>query len=368
MEWSKYGHTFRPSILTHKYFGLKSTPFLAFTLIFLLSWKETHPKPMKGYTYLLLIFLLQACSSTKELKFKKSMHRMEDQSLDVQTKTDSINLYGTLTLPKATNKVPLAIIIAGSGPTDRDCNNPLGNSDAYKMIAEGLMQNGIATLRYDKRMVGKSIDVIMPEEKMSFDLSVVDALSWIKLYKDDARFSSITILGHSEGSLVGILASQKSTVAKFVSLAGPAKAADDILLQQIGKQIPFAVPNVKKVFDRIKTGEIVEDVDPTLLSILRPSVQPYMASWFQYTPTEELKKLKIPVLIIQGTTDIQVETEEAEQLHAAYPSSKLKILEGSNHIFKDAPAEMGENMKTYSDPSLPLSDGFVELLAEFIKE
>lgn len=323
---------------------------------------------MKNIAYLLLFLLLQSCNSTKELKFKKSMHRVEDQSIDVQTKNDSINLYGTLTLPKATNKVPLAIIIAGSGPTDRDCNNPMGKSDAYKMIAEGLMANGIATLRYDKRMVGKSIDIIMPEEQMNFDLGVEDAISWINKYQDDARFSDISILGHSEGSLVGILAAQKTPIAKFVSLAGPARAADEILLSQIGKQIPFAVPNVKKIFDKIKGGEIVKDVDPTLLSILRPSVQPYMASWFQYTPTEEIKKLTIPVLVMTGTTDVQVDIQEAVLLNEAYPGSILHIIEGSNHIFKDAPEDMTENIGTYSDPSLPLSEGILDILIEFIKK
>lgn len=323
---------------------------------------------MRLLSFIITLFLIQSCSTSKELKFKKSMHRTDDQSLEVQTKTDSFNIYGTLTLPKAETKVPLAIIIAGSGPTDRDCNNPMGDSNAYKMIAESLMKNGIATLRYDKRMVGQSVDVIMNEEDARFQCGVDDAISWIKKYELDPRFSSISVLGHSEGSLVGILAAQSTSVNKFVSLAGPGRASDVILLEQIGKQIPFAVPNIKKIFDQLKAGEIVEEIDPTLQTFLRPSVQPFLASWFQYTPTEEIKKLNIPTLIIQGTTDIQVEVKEAHLLQEAKPDSELLILEDSNHIFKDAPIDRMKNLQSYSDPSLPLSDGLIEALVTFIRK
>ncbi len=295
------------------------------------------------------------------------MHRAIDQSLEVQTMTDSITLYGTMTLPQATKKVPLCIIIAGSGPTDRNCNNPFGKSNAYKMIAEELMDNGIATIRYDKRMIGESVDVAIQEKDLRFDHMVDDASNWVKLFENDPRFSSITIMGHSEGSLIGILTAQRnSSVTKFVSLAGPAQAADVLLLEQIGKQLPFAVPNIKKIFEKLKQGEFIEEIDPTLMSILRPSVQAYMASWFQYTPTTEIAKLKIPSLIIQGTTDIQVETSEAELLHEASPNSELLIIPQSNHILKDAPEDRIENIKTYSDPSLPLSDGVVDAIINFV--
>lgn len=323
---------------------------------------------MRYFLFLFFVSTIIACSSTRGLDGKKKIKREVDESIEVQVLSDTIPLYGTLTLPKSDRTaLPLAIIIAGSGPTDRDCNNPMGKSNTYKMIAEDLMANGIATLRYDKRMVGKSIDVNLKEEDTRFDHMVNDALSWIKKYENDKRFSSITILGHSEGSLVGMLAAQQSGVEKFVSLAGPARSADIILLEQIGKQMPFAVPNLRKQFAKLKKGELIEDVDPTLNSILRPSVQPYMISWFQYNPSEEIKKLSIPVLILQGTTDLQVEVKEAELLHEALPSSQLHIFEQSNHIFKDAPEDRNENFKTYTDPELPLSDGVVKTIVDFLR-
>lgn len=316
---------------------------------------------------ILLISSLLACDSLKNLP-GGGLQRDQDQSIEVNVMSDTIPLYGTLTLPKSDKKaVPLAIIIAGSGPTDRNCNNPMGESNAYKMIAEDLMANGIACVRYDKRMVGESTAVTLDEVDMRFDHMIDDAINWIKQYENDKRFSSITILGHSEGSLVGVLAAQKSeAVDRFASLAGPGRTIDVILLEQIGKQAPFLVPNLKKQFAKIKAGEFIEEVDPTLMSILRPSVQPFMHSWFQYNPSEEITKLKIPVLIMQGTTDIQVEVKEAEMLHAASNGSTLRIFEGSNHLFKDASEDRNENLVTYSDPDLPLSDNIVNTIIEFI--
>jgi len=310
---------------------------------------------------------LSACASPKALTGKKQLKRPVDQALEVNMVSDSLKLFGTLTLPKSSgNAVPLAIIIAGSGPTDRDCNNPMGKSNTYKMIAEGLMESGIATLRYDKRMIGESVSENLTEEDLRFNHMIDDASNWVHLFKSDKRFNQIIILGHSEGSLIGMIAARKTDADKFISLAGPGRAADVIMLDQIGKQMPFAVPNVKKIFDKLKNGEMVTKIDPTMASILRPSVQPYLASWFQYDPSVEIKKLTIPSLIVQGSTDIQVGVKEAQLLHASAMHSTLSILEGTNHIFKDAPTDFNENIKTYTDPYLALNTELLDILTAFI--
>lgn len=322
---------------------------------------------MKQMFFLLFITSLIACNSSKSLTGNKKLNRPVDEVIDIKLLSDTIQLFGTLTLPKADgNKVPLTIIIAGSGPTDRDCNNPMGKSNTYKMIAEGLMESGIATLRYDKRMIGESTKNKLSEDDLRFDQMISDAVNWAKLFKEDKRFNEIIFMGHSEGSLIGMVAARLSDADKYISLAGPGRSADDIVLDQIGKQMPFAVPNVKKVFDKLKAGELVTDIDPSMATILRPSVQPYLASWFKYDPSIEISKLKIPTLIIQGSTDIQVGIKEAQLLHAAAPQSILKILEGTNHIFKDAPADFNENIKTYTDPNLPLNTELLDFLSAFI--
>jgi len=242
----------------------------------------------------------------------------------------------------------------------------MGDSNTYKMIAEGLMDNGIATLRYDKRMIGESVIENYTEEDLRFDDLINDASQWVNLFKEDKRFDQVIVMGHSEGSLIGMIAARLTQADKFISLAGPGRAADVIILDQIGKQMPFAVPNVKKVFEKLKQGELVKDIDPTLGAILRPSVQPYLASWFLYDPSVEINKLNIPTLIVQGSTDIQVGIKEAQLLDEAAKQSTLKILEGTNHIFKDAPTDFAENVKTYTDPKLALNTELLDILTAFI--
>ncbi len=322
---------------------------------------------MKHILIACIAIALLACNSTQGLTGNNKLKRPTDESVDVQIVSDTIDLFGTLALPRSNGKaVPLAIMIAGSGPTDRNCNNPMGESNTYKMIAEGLMESGIATLRYDKRMVGESAKQTVDEKDVRFDHMIDDAVNWVNLFQDDKRFNKIIIMGHSEGSLVGMVTARLIKAEKFISLAGAGRSADVIILDQIGKQMPFAVPNIKKIFDRLKTGEIVEDIDPSLNTILRPSVQPYMASWFKFDPAKEIEKLDIPCLIVQGSTDIQVGIKDAQLLDAAASQSTLKILEGTNHIFKDAPTDFNENIKTYTDPTLALNTELLDILSSFI--
>lgn len=321
----------------------------------------------KQLVFIFIVFVFSACGSNKAFTGKKQLKRTVDQAIEVQMLNDSIQIFGTLTLPKSESaQVPLAIIVPGSGPTDRDCNNPMGKSNTYKMIAEGLMERGIAVLRYDKRMIGASAGNGLTEADLRFDDMIDDVHIWINLFKEDKRFNKIIVMGHSEGSLIGMMAARRGEADKFISLAGPGRAADVILLDQIRKQMPFAVPQIEKIFNQVKKGEVVKDIDPSLATILRPSVQPYLASWFKWDPSIEIARLTMPILIVQGSTDIQVGVKEAQLLHKASNNSTLKILEGTNHIFKDAPTDFNENIKTYTDPDLPLNTEVLDILSAFI--
>src|SRR5690606_5852587 len=99
----------------------------------------------------------------------------------------------------------------------------------------------------------------------------------------------------------------------------------------------------------------------------RPSVQPYMMSWLQYDPRAEIAKLEKPVLIVQGTTDIQVGVVQAELLAAANSEANLIIIEGMNHILKDAPAERAANIQTYTDPELLLQVEPTHEVTDFLR-
>lgn len=287
----------------------------------------------------------------------------EESTYNLITKTGTI--YGTLNIPFKFEDGAVALIIAGSGPTDRNCNNPSMTNDAYKKLANELAANGIASLRYDKRGIAESVAAVESESSLVFYDYVQDAIDWIQQLKQDKRFRQVVVIGHSEGSLIGILASSKAD--KFVSVAGPGRGIGVVLKEQLSAQPQAIQDEAFPIIDRLSKGEKVEPISPAMMPLFRPSIQPYMISWLKYDPAVELKKLKIPVLILQGTTDIQVSVQDAKLLSAAKPDAKLQILEGMNHILRTSSAERDANLATYNNASLPLAEGFVKGIVEFIE-
>ena len=285
----------------------------------------------------------------------------------VSVKILSGSISGTLAMPKAASgKIPVVIIIPGSGPTDRDGNSAKTNlsTNAYKMIAEGLAKNGIASLRYDKRMVGESVTSVK-EENMHFDDYIDDAYSLINFLSEDTRFSKIILMGHSEGSLVGILAGTNENVKAFISIAGAGVPADQILTEQMKAQPQYLADEFKGVLDSLRRGKVDKKVDPALYSIARPSIQPYLMSWCRFDPAKEIKQLKIPILIVQGTTDLQVNPANAEKLKKSKITTVLMI-EGMNHVLKAAPIDREKNLATYNQPDLPLKPELIPGIVDFI--
>ena len=288
---------------------------------------------------------------------------------ELTLKTATGTIYGTLTIPNHTPTSPIVLIIAGSGPTDRDCNSGAGiQTNAYKMLCEGFAKNAISTLRFDKRGVGKSLPAMSSESDLRFETYINDVVAWISLLESDKRFSKVIVLGHSEGSLIGMIAAEKTQTGGFISIAGAGRSADKILQEQIKSQLPPQLMiESNNILESLKMGKTVATVNPLLASLYRPSVQPYMISWIKYDPAQEIKKLKVPVLIIQGTTDLQVTMNDAKLLSAAKPGAKLEIIANMNHVLKDVDANVQTNLATYSNPMLPLKSGLVENLVDFVK-
>jgi len=176
------------------------------------------------------------------------------------------------------------------------------------------------------------------------------------------------VICHSEGSLIGMIASQVNNVNKFISIAGAGQPADKIIREQLKSQ-PMSVTIPANAFlDKLVKGETIANVPPMLNSFFRLSVQPYMISWIKYDPQKEIAKLKIPVLIIQGTTDIQVGIDDAKRLAKAQPAAKLVIIDGMNHIMKQAPIDRQLNLLTYTQPDLPLTRELNNFLISFMLE
>ncbi len=285
----------------------------------------------------------------------------------ISVKILSGSISGTLAMPKnATGKIPVVIIIPGSGPVDRDGNSAKTNliTNTYKLMAEGLAKNGIASLRYDKRGVGESVTT-EKEENMHFDDGIDDAYTLINLLNEDKRFSKIILAGHSEGSLIGILAGTNENVKGLISIAGAGVRADQILLEQMKSQPEYFERGIKKMLDSLRRGKIDKNVDPGLYSIARPSVQPYLMTWFRFEPDKEIKKIKIPALIIHGTTDLQVNVSNAEKLRKSKTTNVL-IINGMNHVLKEAPIDREKNLATYKQPDLPLKPELITGMVDFI--
>jgi len=265
---------------------------------------------------------------------------------------------------------PLAVIIAGSGPTDRNGNNKLGiTANSYKMLADELAKQNIATFRYDKRGIGASRIKNFNEAALSFDNYINDADAIYDYLKDSLGFKDIYFMGHSEGSLIGMIAAQKRPVKGYVSISGAGRPIDVVIEEQIKDQPPFVKNKVDSVFTILKQGQRVDSVPQYLYSLFRPGVQPYMIAWLQYNPADEIKKLKLPILILQGSCDIQVKVEDAQNLHKANQKSFIDIIPGMAHTLKDAGENCNDaNHKTYTNSILPINKQLVKDIVSFIQK
>ena len=292
----------------------------------------------------------------------------QEESIILKTSTGDID--GTLTLPDSKTGVTVVLIIAGSGPTDRNGNQESTENNSLKFIAEELLKNGIASVRYDKRGIGRSQDAMSAEKDLRFETYINDVKDWVAFLAKDKRFTKIIIAGHSEGSLLGMIAAENNKfVNAFVSIAGAGRPADEILKEQLDKAPKDVKDVIFPMIDTLKKGDTVGNVPVIFYGLFRPSVQPYMISWLKYNPQTEIKKLEIPVLILQGLTDVQVKETDANLLSKAQPKAELKLIKNMNHVLKDCDTTDKEKQKPiYSNPDLPLNKEFTADVIDFIKK
>jgi len=154
----------------------------------------------------------------------------------------------------------------------------------------------------------------------------------------------------------------------YISLDGAGRPIDDILIEQISKQAPFLTAQTKTVLDSLRQDLLVKNVPQMLMSIFRPSVQPFIMNWMHYNPQNEIKKVTVPILLINGTKDIQVPATDAKLLHNANPKSELKIIKNMNHIFKEIKGDITENRQSYTNPKLPVMPSLVNIIIDFVNK
>ena len=253
----------------------------------------------------------------------------------------------------------MVLIIPGSGPTDRDCNSTVNmKSDAFKLLAEALSENGISSLRIDKRVSGKSLNTFIASlNALRFSDFIQDAERWIEYLK---------VAGHSQGSLVGMIASKNRKIDKFISISGPARPIDDIMVEQFTVIEPEVGQRYRSFFDSIKAGSY-DETSPLSMSMPKNMV-PFLYEWFMFDPSIVIATLNADVLIINGEHDIQVPVSDAELLHKANPDSKLSIIPEMNHVLKNAPKDREANIATYNLPELPLNEMLIEEITQFVQK
>ena len=287
----------------------------------------------------------------------------------IELETGSGTLYGSLMLPKSTRPVPVVLILAGSGPTDRDGNNTQGGrNDSLKKLARYLAQNNIASVRFDKRGIAQSVAAGPDERTLSLDQYVTDAVAWGEKLKSDPRFGDVYMLGHSEGALIASLAAPQIDAAGVISIAGTGRPVGTVLREQLQRNRlpPALLQRSYELIDGLEAGRTDPDVPNDLKVIFRPIVQPYLISLLRRDPAAAFAALKMPALIIQGTHDIQVDVDDARRLKAAKPDAELTLIDGMNHVMRIVPMDIKRQVQSYNDPNQRLSSELNERIVRFI--
>ena len=290
-------------------------------------------------------------------------------STPVELPSSPAPLHGTLLTPVGQARAA-AVILPGSGPTDRDGNSPQFGIQAatYRLLAEGLAERSVATVRIDKRGVAASAAAGPAEADLRFTHYVDDARAWAAEAAAKAGRPCAWLIGHSEGALVALAAISggDDKVCGLVLLSGAGRPAGVVLREQLAALPEPLKAEAYAVVDELEAGRTVAEPPASLAALFRSSVQPYLISWLALDPAKLAAAYEGPIFIGQGATDIQVTVADAEALKAAQPRAELVIWDGVNHVLKVAPAERAANVATYMDPALPLAPGVVEAVADFM--
>lgn len=302
-----------------------------------------------------LIFFILCCSICKAQNSPKTT--------DIRVEKE---LLGTLFSPNS-NTEKLIIIIGDEGPIDRYGNIQTQRNNFYTKLAWALTKNGNAVFSYDKRILRQLMSGRFKEEKVSFSQFIDDATTVAQYFYSKKKYAKIYFLGHGQGSLVAMAAAQKSKIDGVISIAGRAQSIDEAIVSQIAIQMPELKPQAVKALQTLKDKGRVKKYSGALASFLRPKLQPFMANWMQYNPRREIRKIKVPLLIIHGKKDIQVHYNEAQKLHKVKPKSELVLLENANHILVELTGDNTlENVKTYNDINLPISKQAILSISTFL--
>ncbi len=282
-------------------------------------------------------------------------------------------LKGTMLAPAEGPKGPVVLILAGSGPTDRDGDNPLGvKGTTYRLLAEGLAAKGVTTVRVDKRGMFASGPAAVDPNAVTVEDLASDAHDWATKIRSETGAPCVWLLGHSEGSLVALIAAQRpKDICGLVLAAAPGRPLGAVIREQLVSNPANApvLPPALAALDALEAGKRYDTtgMHPALLGLFHPNVQGFLIVMFRQDPAKLAAAYEGPVLILQGDADIQVQVADANLLAAANPKAKLVVLPGVNHILKSGARDRAATVANYADPSLPLAAGVIDAIADFVK-
>jgi pimeloyl-ACP methyl ester carboxylesterase len=274
----------------------------------------------------------------------------------------------------AGRKAPQVLIIPGSGPTDRDGNNPLGVTAApYRLLAEALAGHGVSTLRADKRGLFGSKAAIADPNAVTLEDYAADAHNWAAAMRKRSGAKCVWLLGHSEGGFIALVAAQKPQgLCGLILVAAPGRKFGSILREQLNSNPANApiLPQALAALDALEAGKPVDSstLPVPLQPLFRREVQPYVIEMLRTDPAALAARVKLPILVVQGSRDLQVSAADAAALHKANPHSRLLEIAKMNHVLKDvATDDRAANLAAYADPSLPVDAELVDSVAAFVK-
>jgi uncharacterized protein len=291
-----------------------------------------------------------------------------DDTLTLVTPTGT--LFGSLMRPVGTAPVPVVLLHPGSGPTTRDGNSAglPGKSMMLRQLAESLSAHGIASLRIDKRGIGSSAAALGDPTRFLITGYVDDAVRWIEQLRTMKQFSRIYAAGHSEGALILTMAAQRAPVAGLVLISGAGRTAADVLREQFSTRLPPAMqPEANAFLSAAAAGDTTAKPPALMAGLFPPSVMPYLRSWLPIDPAAELARVTCPVLIFQGTTDVQVSVVDARRLAGAKPAATQVLADGINHLLKRVGGDLAAQVPSYSSPTPAVDAAVVTPLAAFVQ-
>lgn len=280
-------------------------------------------------------------------------------------------LAGTLVRPAPGQ--PVVLIVPGSGPTDRDGNNPMRVTAApYRLLAEALGARGIGSVRIDKRgLFGSAAAGVDPNAVTIADYAQ-DVAAWVAAARAATGAKCVWLLGHSEGGLIALAAAQRAAgLCGAILVSAPGRKLGAVMREQLEANPANAIllADALPAIARLEAGERfdVAAMHPALKGLFAPQVQGFLIDLFSHDPAALAAKVGIPLLIVQGGADLQVATADGEALRAAQPKASYVLLPIMNHVLKDVPAgDRAANMAAYADPALPIAPGLVEAIGSFI--